>query len=132
MTLRSTDAGVAFYVSINGVHIFHSGDHNDWHFDGAGDLINGRIRKNYRHEINKISDKPINIAFVPVDPRLGNYQFEAIDYILKNTNAEFVYPMHTWQDYSGIQEYKKRITNLGMADRVIEINRENQVFTFGD
>ena len=131
-TLRSTDAGVAFYVSMNGVNMLHCGDLNDWQFEGAGDLINGRMRKNFRHEINKISDKPVNIAFVPMDPRLENHQFEAIDYILKNTDAEFVFPMHMWQDYSGIEEYKRRISNIGMADRVIEIKRENQVFTFGD
>ena len=131
-TLRSTDAGVAFYVSMNGVNILHCGDLNDWQFEGAGDLINGRMRKNFRHEINKISDKPVNIAFVPMDPRLENHQFEAIDYILKNTDAEFVFPMHMWQDYSGIEEYKRRISKIGMADRVREIKRENQVFTFGD
>ena len=37
MTLRSTDAGVAFYVTSNGVSLFHAGDLNDWEWDGAGD-----------------------------------------------------------------------------------------------
>lgn len=32
--------------------------------------------------------------------------------------------MHMWQDYSGITEYKKRLSNKEMADRVIEIERE--------
>lgn len=35
MTLRSTDAGVAFYVASNGVSLFHAGDLNDWEWDGA-------------------------------------------------------------------------------------------------
>lgn len=30
--------------------------------------------------------------------------------------------MHMWQDYSGITEYKKRLSNKDMADRVIEID----------
>lgn len=51
MTLRSTDAGVAFYVTSNGVSLFHAGDLNDWEWDGAGDLINGRVRRAFRHEI---------------------------------------------------------------------------------
>lgn len=54
-----------------------------------------------------------------MDPRLGPYQTLGIDFVLKNTDAEFVFPMHMWQDYSAIREYKKHITNLGMADRVI-------------
>ena len=51
MTLRSTDAGVAFYVASNGVSLFHAGDLNDWEWDGAGDLINGRVRRAFSHEI---------------------------------------------------------------------------------
>ena len=89
MTLRSTDAGVAFYVASNGVSLFHAGDLNDWEWEG-------------------------------------------FDYFLQNTSAEFVFPMHMWQDYSGITEYKKRLSNKDMADRVIEIERENQTFAFGE
>lgn len=53
-----------------------------------------------------------------------DYQFKGFDYFLQNTSAEFVFPMHMWQDYSGIIEYKKRLSNKDMADRVIEIERE--------
>lgn len=131
-TLRSTDSGVAFYVNVNGVTLFHAGDLNDWHYEGAGDLINGRMKRSFRHEINRLKDKPINLAFVPMDPRLGAYATNAVDYVLRNTDAEFVFPMHMWQDYSYINQYKKTISNLGMADRVMEISRENQVFPFGE
>ena len=131
MTLRSTDAGVAYYVKTDGVSIFHAGDLNDWKWEGAGDLINGKQTREFRHQIKKISDKPINFAFVPMDPRQKNDMFLGIDYVLKNTDAEFIFPMHMWQDYSGIKEYKKRISNSGMAERIIEIERENQVFPFG-
>ena len=132
MTLRSTDAGVAFYVTSNGVSLFHAGDLNDWEWDGAGDLINGRVRRAFRHEIKKLSEKPINVAFFPMDPKLTEYQFKGFDFFLQNTSAEFVFPMHMWQDYSGIAEYKKRLSNKDMADRVIEIERENQTFAFGE
>ena len=96
MTLRSTDAGVAFYVTSNGVSLFHAGDLNDWEWDGAGDLINGRVRRAFRHEIKKLSEKPINVAFFPMDPKLMEYQFKGFDFFLQNTSAEFVFPMHMW------------------------------------
>ena len=35
-TLRSTDAGVAFYVKTNGASFYHAGDLNNWKWDGAG------------------------------------------------------------------------------------------------
>lgn len=131
-TLRSTDAGVAFYVDVNGVSLFHAGDLNDWKWEGAGDLINGKMRREYRREIRKLEKKPINLAFVPMDPRLEAYQFEGMDYFLRNTDAEYVFPMHMWQDYSGIERFKRRLTNRELADRVIGISRENQVFPFGE
>lgn len=130
MTLQSTDAGVAFYVSVGGVHLFHAGDLSDWRMEGAGDLINGKMRRSYRHEIGKLTDLPIDAAFVPMDPRLMQHQAAGIDFFLKNTDARYVFPMHMWQDYSGIEAYKKRITNLGMAERLIEVTGENQVFQF--
>ena len=72
------------------------------------------------------------MAFVVLDPRLGEYTDLGLAYFMKNVEADYVFPMHMWQDYSAIREYKKHITNLGMADRVIEIERENQVFPFGE
>ena len=127
-TLKSTDAGVAFYINVNGVYIFYAGDLNDWTWEGVGDLINGRQRKAYRHEISRLSDKPIHLAFVPMDSRLNVHQADAIDYFVRNTDAEFIFPMHMWKDYSGIAKYIKRLTNKALSDRIIDISRENQVF----
>lgn len=131
-TLRSTDTGVAYYVNINGTGIFHAGDLNDWRWEGAGELMNGRVQKNFQHEIKKLAEVPIKCAFVPLDPRLEQHQFRGIDYVLKNTSAQYVFPMHMWQDYSGIKEYKKRVSNLGMAERVMDISEENQVFVLDE
>ncbi len=131
-TLRSTDVGVAFYVSCNGVSFYHAGDLNDWQWTGVGELMNGNMRRNYRHQIKQLSNCPINLAFVPMDPRLQKHQFDGFDFFLQNTDAEYVFPMHMWQDYSGIAEYKKRISNKEMASRIIDIERENQVFAFGE
>ena len=131
-TLRSTDTGVAYYVNINGTGIFHAGDLNDWRWEGAGELMNGRVQKNFQHEIKKLAEVSIKCAFVPLDPRLEQHQFRGIDYVLKNTSAQYVFPMHMWQDYSGIKEYKKRVSNLGMAERVMDISEENQVFVLDE
>ena len=127
-TLRSTDAGVAFYVETNGATFFHAGDLNDWRMEGAGDLINGKMQREYRNQIHRLSHKDINLAFVPMDPRLEENQFLGIDYFLENTDAEYVFPMHMWQDYSGIAKYIRRQKNQKLADRVVEIAHENQVF----
>jgi len=131
-TFRSTDAGVAYYVETNGVTMFHSGDLNNWKWDGIGELTNGSQERTYKFQIRKLSNLPIHLAFVPMDPRLGVNQFEGFDFFMRTTEAEYVFPMHMWQDYSGIKTYKNKISNRGMAERIVEISRENQVFLIGE
>lgn len=127
-TYRSTDAGVAFYVETNGASFFHAGDLNNWKWEGAGDLVNGMMESNYKAQIKRLAKKPINLAFVPLDPRLEAYQDAGLDYFLRHTDAEYVFPMHMWQDYSGIARYCKKISNHQMTDRIVPISHENQVF----
>lgn len=127
-TYRSTDAGVAFLVETNGVSLYHAGDLNNWKWEGAGELVNGAMETNYKIQIRKLENKNINLAFVPLDPRQGQYEDLGMDYFLRHTNAEYVFPMHMWQDYRGIIRYLKKISNHRMAERIVEIERENQVF----
>lgn len=127
-TLRSTDAGVAFYVKTNGAAFYHAGDLNNWKWEGAGDLVNGAMEHSYKTQIKRIADKDMNLAFVPMDPRLGVNQFLGFDYFLKNTNAEYIFPMHMWQNYEGINAYIRRISNKGMAERIVPVRHENEEF----
>lgn len=127
-TFRSTDAGVAFYVEVNGACIFHAGDLNNWKWEGAGDIINGQMERAYKLQIKRLSDRVMNLAFVPLDPRLAENRELGIDYFLQHTKAEYVFPMHMWQDYSVIPAYKEKLSNRAMAERVADITHENQVF----
>ena len=86
------------------------------------------MRREYRTQIKKLAGKPINLAFVPMDPRQGADQELGMDYFLETTSAEYVFPMHMWQDYSALPDYRKRISNAAMAERVVEIKHENQIF----
>lgn len=127
-TLRSTDAGVAFYVESNGISLYHAGDLNNWKWDGAGELTNGVQERSYKFQIRMLKGLPINLAFVPVDPRQGMYMYDGLEFFLQETEAEVVFPMHMWQDYSGISRFKGKISNIGMAERIVDIERENQEF----
>ena len=131
-TLRSTDAGVAYYVETNGATMYHAGDLNNWIWDGAGELTNGVQDRNFKFQIRQLAGLPINVAFVPMDPRQEKYMYSGFDFFMKETEAELVFPMHMWQDYTPIAGYKGKISNLGMAERVMEIQRENQVFLIAE
>ena len=65
-TLRSTDVGVAFLIYAANKYIYHAGDLNLWKWDGAGELVNGKETRAYKHEINKLADYAIDVAFVPL------------------------------------------------------------------
>lgn len=127
-TLRSTDAGVAYYVETDGHSIFHAGDLNNWKWEGAGDIINGQMERAYKGQIKRLGGRKINLAFVPLDPRLKQHQNLGIDYFLQHTDTKLLFPMHMWQDYTPIAAYKKRLTNRALAERIVEIAYENQIF----
>ena len=68
-TLRSTDMGVAFLLQCEGKCIYHAGDLNCWVWDGAPRFQNDQMKAQYKAELELLSGKSIDVAFVPLDPR---------------------------------------------------------------
>jgi len=127
-TLKSTDEGVAFYVEAEGKTIYHAGDLHWWQWEGAGDLINGNVVKTYKRQLQYLQGKVINLSFVVLDPRLKENEMRGLDYFMKEVQADFIFPMHMWQDFDIIRRFKSRSENKTFTDRVMDITDENQVF----
>lgn len=127
-SLRSTDEGVAFYIETEGAHIYHAGDLHDWYFEGAGDLVNGKMESGFKAAMRHLEDKHINLAFVVLDGRLGMYTNRGMDYFMQHVNADYIFPMHMWQEYHLISDYKKLCFNARYTERIMDITHENQVF----
>lgn len=104
-TLLSTDAGVAFLVTCPEGTIFHAGDLNDWVWEGEPEQDNRQMTGSYRHEIQKLKDIPIDIAFLPLDPRQEDHYARGILYFLKHVSVKEVYPMHYWQKPEIIEKF---------------------------
>lgn len=126
-TLLSTDAGVAFVIKCEDKRIYHAGDLNDWYIEGAGDINNGKMKRCYQHEIKKIKDF-VDVAFVPVDPRLGTHCYDGFDYFMKTVDVKYAFPMHTWQQPDIIDGYLNRISNPSFMGRIIKPTHENEEF----
>lgn len=93
-TLNSNDLGVAYLVTHENATIFHSGDLNWWYGDNP--TINEADEKIFKTEYDTLKGKDIDLAFIPVSPRLkGRYAY-ALDYFLKNIASDkcHVFPMH--------------------------------------
>ena len=116
-TLRSTDEGVAFLVEYDGRILYHAGDLNWWHWEEESKAYNTMMRRNYQHEINKLHGVRIDVAFVPVDPRLGEQYYWGLDCFMKRTETRAVFPMENMQiKYTGLKK-KDRCLNWKKADR---------------
>ena len=125
---KSTDEGVAFWCSVDGLEIYHAGDLNWWHWNGESDAFNNMIKKQYTSEISKIKGVSIDIGFVPVDPRLEDKYILAIDYLMQNVDIKHVFPMHFWQDYAIYNKLMGDPRTKEYRERIEKITKPGQVF----
>ncbi len=127
-TLRSTDKGVAFFVYVKGKWIYHAGDLNWWHWEEESKAFNEMMKRRYQYEIGRIGDTPVDVAFVPLDPRQEKQYDWGMDYFMKHTDTRCVFPMHMWGDYSVCGRLAASEGAAGYADRFCSIDRPGQVF----
>jgi ankyrin repeat protein len=90
ITIESNDSGVAFFVKVDGVNIFHSGDHANRKRDFSGP---------FKKEIDFLAAKGLkpDIFFAPVSG-CGFGDLEAVKkgvyYTIKKLSPRAVFPMH--------------------------------------
>ena len=95
-TLQSTDAGVAFYLRTPEGCVYHAGDLNEWVWAGESEQYNKQMAGNYRHELDLLRGRPVDCAFVPLDPRQEDDYARGLLYALKTLAPKAVFPMHYW------------------------------------
>lgn len=127
-TLRSTDEGVAFLVQCSDETVYHAGDLNWWHWEEEGEAYNTMMRRNYQYEINKLNGVKIDVAFVPVDPRLGEQYYWGLDCFMRRTDTQAVFPMHFWDNYGIFDRIILEKSAQEYVDRIQRITKEGQVF----
>lgn len=139
-TLRSTDVGVAFYVESGNDRIYHAGDLNWWHWEGEADDFNQEQERVYQEEIGYLKElleadaknpPVLDVAFVPLDPRLGEAYCYGMDYFLSRIPVKEVYPMHMWEDDRIIDRYVQHCLpteNQRDYPRLLKNPMENHTF----
>ena len=125
--LASNDEGVAFVVDIDGMRIFHAGDLNWWHWEGEPDDDNDGMAASYKSEIDKLVGKPVDLAFVPVDPRLEQQYAWAINYLMETVEVRHAVPMHFGNDSSIIQRLMDDPTSESYRNRVIGLTNRGEM-----
>ncbi len=118
-TFGSTDQGVSFLIQTEKEVIFFAGDLNWWAWDPkTRPHINPQVEEDDYKRILKdlktyLNGKIIDVAFVPVDPRLdlpGGELFAA-QYFIDYLHPKELVPMHFWGDFNVIKRLKKSLPN---------------------
>lgn len=94
-TYDSTDVGVSFLVETkSGTRIFHAGDFNWWHWEN--DTPENRLlaEKAFKKQLKRMKGLEADIAFFPVDGRLGASEEKGITEFVKVTDIKNIVAMH--------------------------------------
>lgn len=98
----STDKGVSYYVTVNGIHIFHAGDLNLWHWREESTLREiAQAEDAYYAAVEPIARLPIDIAMFPVDPRMGGMFDAGANHFIMAVKPRVFIPMH-WHGRSEV------------------------------
>ena len=125
-TLRSTDEGVAFNIRYNNRNYYHAGDLNIWAFEEETEEYNRNMEQMYIKEMEKLKYIKPDVAFVPLDPRLGNNSYKGLLTFLSYTDCQYIFPMHCWENYGIIGEFIKNSPEY--KDRIVKITKKNTTF----
>ena len=93
----STDLGVSFLVDIQGVHVFHAGDLNFWHWREESTVKEIEEADDaFRQAVEPIAREKIDLAFFPVDARQGLMYDAGANYFIMCVKPRLLIPMHFW------------------------------------
>ena len=121
-TFKSTDEGIALVIEVEGKSLYYAGDLNHWHWDGEPDWWNLQMAKDYLAEVEKLPTK-LDLAFVPVDPRLGtSFSLGSLE-LLAHADVELLVPMHFWNDFSVCEKLQE-----ATSTKIAQITHKNQTW----
>lgn len=126
-TLGSTDRGVSFLVKIADFNIFHSGDLNWWHWSSFSAKELKKEEVDYKQEVDKLKGQEVDIAFVPVDPRLREHYYLAGDYFINTLKPKLFIPLHFQDRFSITEKFADKMKNLpDLQTRIAIINKPGE------
>lgn len=112
----STDVGVSFYLTLEGVSIFHAGDLNNWHFqDESTPQEVKKAESDYLAQLRLISAdlSQVDLTLFPVDHRLGTDYAKGAEQFLQTIKSTIFVPMHGGGEYEGGNAFGPTATALG-------------------
>jgi L-ascorbate metabolism protein UlaG (beta-lactamase superfamily) len=117
-TLKSTDCGVAFLLNYEGKCIYHAGDLNWWHWEGEDKQYNRNMAANFKREMEKLRGIHIDVACVPLDPRLGDAYWWGLDWLVKTADVDQIYPMHFGDEPQVVERFLQEAVSEAYREKI--------------
>ena len=127
-SLRSTDEGVAFVVTADGLTIFHAGDLNWWHWEGEPDPWNPDMERNFKAFSQPLAGRRMDLAMIPLDPRQNEDGFRTAHYFFEIADIRRFIPMHQWGNFAFTEAFLAK--HPVYAPRTFPVAQTGQVFEF--
>ena len=114
-TLQSNDTGVGFLVEVDGVTIYHGGDHAN---------LNNDVQDDYQKEIDFVASKTskTDITFLPVTGCpvrwSAEYVMNGFFYAVGKLNPRYVFPMHGSDREYIYKNFKKAGLDRGFKNTI--------------
>ena len=91
----STDVGTSFLVQTpSGKRIFHAGDFNWWYWDDDTPENIDLAEKIFKRQLKRLNKLEADVAFFPIDGRLGSAQEKGVIEFVAKTNVKSLVAMH--------------------------------------
>lgn len=124
--LSSTDEGEAFLVTVDGRTVFHAGDLNWWHWEGEDKAWNNNMAANFKRYAEPLRGRKIDLAMLPLDPRLEEAGFWGVKYFLDLADIRRFLPMHQWGGFRFTRKFLDKYP--AYAGQTLLVERKGQVF----
>jgi L-ascorbate metabolism protein UlaG (beta-lactamase superfamily) len=123
-TYGTTDKGLSYFVHCDGLNIYHAGDLNWWHWKKNAPKTQEKEALDYKKEVNMLKGKDIDIAFVPVDPRLEEFYYLGGEYFASRIKPHLLVPMHFRDERHITHQFSDKLKGQPIKDvKVWSINK---------
>jgi len=117
---------VAFLVWVDGLVIYHSGDHGS-----VGDELNPVFKDNIDYLANQVDGT--DVAFLSVFGRRGGGIVNRGDlYTVEQLRPAFVFPMHRGRDPETYADWARAVVDSGVASTVLYASTRGEWFFYRD
>ena len=127
-TYGTTDKGVSFLVKVDGINIYHAGDLNWWHWKSDSSTTQKKEEIEFKQEVDNLKNVNIDIAFIPVDPRLEEFYYLAAEYFAKTIKPQVIVPMHFEDNFEITHNLKGKLKDIKC--HIVSLDENNYKFNF--